>query len=326
MIARLTVLASLTAVALIALPESPEADSATNGADSPAAVADGSGDVHHAPLDEIARIRSHLVRVGGILREADISHLTVTQRRARAQNIDRLERYAATGVFPHNHVVPGERVPVFVDEHGTHCAVGYLIAMSGEWDLVERVRSTNNLVRVPKLAGDPELEAWLEKSGLTLEEAALIQPTYGHIPGPSSTTGAQRAYEAGTIAASAFSGASMAWSLLAADDGDARRTAGKVGVGIGFGQIALGALGIAVDDDEFGDTQIGDRFLTANFAVGALTAALGLRLLLGGEEDGETGLGNATGRGAGTDAARFELAPYVADGGEAAGVRLSVRF
>jgi hypothetical protein len=53
-----------------------------------------------------------------------------------------------------------------------------LLARSGRRDLVDKVAATRNNAYIPELANDPELVAWLEASGLSLEEAARIQPSY----------------------------------------------------------------------------------------------------------------------------------------------------
>src|SRR5688500_351475 len=81
--------------------------------------------------NEMARLRGHFVVVLRELRAADVAQLTASQRSARAVLIGRLERYAAASRFPHNHAVAGRYVPVFRDEHGTLCAMGFLIASTG---------------------------------------------------------------------------------------------------------------------------------------------------------------------------------------------------
>jgi hypothetical protein len=135
---------------------------------------------------EAARVEKHLADVEVRLRAGAVEHLSPDQRRARAETIDWLAEYRSARVYPHNHVLHDERTPIFVDPHGTPCAVGYLLLRSGEDELVEAVVRTDNLVRVPELAGEPRLEAWLEERGLTLEEAAAIQPAYqGEGPVPT---------------------------------------------------------------------------------------------------------------------------------------------
>lgn len=157
-------------------------------------------------VSELARIQDHLARVASLMRATPPANLTRAQREARRTTIDWLEEYRAVGVFPHNHVRPGERVPVFVDPHGTPCAVGYLLLRSGQEGLVESVVRTGNLARVPDLAGDVRMAAWLDARGLTLDEAALIQPAYDprrpQLEGPSDS-----AFETATVGLSLASAA-----------------------------------------------------------------------------------------------------------------------
>jgi len=137
-----------------------------------------------AAAAEVERIRLHLGTVESALRARDTGGLTADQRARRAVALDWLREYRQRGLFPHNHTHPGERVPVFVDEHGTHCAVGYLLKRSGETQLVEQVVAADNNVRVMELAGSERFGDWLEETGLTLAEAAWIQPKYGTGYGP----------------------------------------------------------------------------------------------------------------------------------------------
>jgi hypothetical protein len=95
----------------------------------------------------------------------------------RRWQIQTLEAYAARGRFPQNEGYANRPVPIFVDRHGTRCAVGYLMHRSG-WDPeVASVAQQDNLIEVPNVR-DGVLIDWILQSGLTQEEAALIQPAY----------------------------------------------------------------------------------------------------------------------------------------------------
>src|SRR5438094_164210 len=131
---------------------------------------------------EQAWIRAHLDSVERELRAKDVSLLAPGQREARLRNLDVLHGYWVRGVFPQNTDFPGQRVPYFIDRYGTRCAMAYLIEQSGEGDLVTRVAATHNNARIPELRTDPDLGAWLWRNGITLEEAARIQPAYGCCP------------------------------------------------------------------------------------------------------------------------------------------------
>jgi hypothetical protein len=95
----------------------------------------------------------------------------------RALNIRRLRLYQLRGLFPRNEHTAGSAVPIFVDNHDTACAVGHLMRESGWGDAVAAIQRANNFVYVTD-ARDGPLVDWVLVSGLTQEEAALIQPSY----------------------------------------------------------------------------------------------------------------------------------------------------
>src|SRR5947199_2168999 len=128
---------------------------------------------------ETGRIRRHLATVEADLRIKDVSALTPAQRQARAKNLEVLHAYWVRGVFPVNTDFPGQRVPYFVDRHGTRCAMAYLIEQSGRGDIVRRIAMTENNAYVRDLKDDAQLGAWLRENGLTAAAAARIQPAYG---------------------------------------------------------------------------------------------------------------------------------------------------
>lgn len=122
------------------------------------------------------RIQTHLKQVEAKLRQKDVSHLSPEQRRARERNLDRLHTYWKRGVFPHNDVTD-ERTPIFIDRDGRECAVGYLMVESGWEEEAKAISRRENLKRLPNMTS-PEVAAWLKQSGLTAEEATMIQPGY----------------------------------------------------------------------------------------------------------------------------------------------------
>ena len=130
-----------------------------------------------SPNDEVSRVREHLHGASALLALRDVSGLTGEQQRQRRENAERLLAYTAAARFPKNRRVPG-RVPVFRDEDGTLCAVGALLWASGERALVDHIVATRNTATVAELTDEPGLAAWLDAHGLTLAEAARIQPTY----------------------------------------------------------------------------------------------------------------------------------------------------
>jgi hypothetical protein len=130
-----------------------------------------------------AHVVQHLNGALDLLSERDLSSLTSTQLANRATLIETLIRYRDAGAFPENHDFAHEYVPYFVDQRsGALCAVGHLMNATGHGALVERIAQADNHVRVMDLANDAEVGAWLDTYGLTLAEAARIQPWYAPVP------------------------------------------------------------------------------------------------------------------------------------------------
>ncbi len=270
--------------------------------------------VRVTPDEEVTRLRAHFATVERELLAHDVSHLTPAQRAARARHIQVLREYSERGIFPHNHDFPGERLPYFVDEHGTHCAMAYLIARSGRDDLVGKVAATRNHAYIPELAADPALAAWLDEAGLTVEEAARIQPMYNWEPVEQPGTVSTRNAVA-TALASGVSGAAIALNLTNSRADPPQRWPGVFG-------IAAGALGTVV-----GATMLGDGGETAllgglNAGVGLASLGLGVRTLLLVPADRPTPDPATSRRGASVSAT-----PLISPSREGmAGVMLSVRF
>jgi len=127
---------------------------------------------------EDLRIRTHLAFVEQLLRERPVDHLSEEQREARTRNLDRLRDYWTAGVFPRNTVMSHRRTPVFIDEAGRICAVGYLFEQDMGREAAERINARYRTATIFEI-DDPVLGKWLATSGLTLEEGAMIQPGYG---------------------------------------------------------------------------------------------------------------------------------------------------
>ena len=96
----------------------------------------------------------------------------------RYVQLRRLAAYRDRGLFPLNEGQSIQPVPIFVDDHDTACAVGQLMRWSGKGDSVSSINQANNFVYAPDVSGGP-INEWILGSGLTIEEAALIQPAYG---------------------------------------------------------------------------------------------------------------------------------------------------
>jgi hypothetical protein len=133
---------------------------------------------------ERARVRGHLLFAHDVLASVDTKGWSAEQRAARARNLERLRVYALAGEFPHNDDHADLYRPTFVDNAGTLCAVGALLAADRGRAAAERIAATDKYGFVAQLA-DPELAAWQQTSGLSVAELGLIQPAYEPPPGAS---------------------------------------------------------------------------------------------------------------------------------------------
>lgn len=229
---------------------------------------------------EVGRLRAHFAQVDRELTSRDVSHLTPAQRRARETHIARLRSYAAAGVFPKNTRHPGAYVPYFVDDAGTRCAMAFLIEQSGAGDYVARVAARMNYAYIGAIARDVQLGAalheWLDANGLTLDEAARIQPAYNGDPcctidDPPSAV--PTSYKVGSGAAVVTGLTTIALNASLLRLGLSRRTGGWIGLGVGTAGFLLGAS--ALDE--------GDEYATwrvVNGGIGIMAVGVALHTLL----------------------------------------------
>jgi hypothetical protein len=201
--------------------------------------------VHRA---EATRLRAHFDSVLAELRARDVIGLLPRQRRARAELLRALARYRDAGVFPHNHDFASAAVPYFRDEHGTLCAMAYLVAMTGRHDIVDAVATHRNNAYIPELATDMRLGVWLDSVGLTVAEAARIQPVYGGPPLIAERESARR-YVLPSVAVGAAAAVSAAvnWSARPEQKGDRALVVGALS---GLVSTFLGAAVLGTDDDD----------------------------------------------------------------------------
>ncbi|HUQ20187.1 MAG TPA: hypothetical protein VM099_11295 [Gemmatimonadaceae bacterium] len=135
---------------------------------------------------EVVRLRAHFDSVDSELRARNVSNLTAVQRQHRAALVKWLKEYRDAGVFPINDKFAGRLVPFFRDSHGVLCAMAYLIDRSGRGDIVDKVARARNNAFIHELSDDPTLIEWLNENGLSVDEAARIQPSYDGIGFPGA--------------------------------------------------------------------------------------------------------------------------------------------
>ena len=230
---------------------------------------------------EAVRLRGHFATVEQEMLARDLKGLTPAQRVARAELLALLRRYSDEGAFPRNDFHPGKMVPYFRDARGNLCAMAFLIAATGRGDIVDHIARTRNNAYVPELADEPGLATWLTEHGITLEEAARIQPTYGGeeccTPDECCTfrpfTKPSAQYLMISAGSTALSAISIAMNARSADRPPAGRGWNFLGLGVGAATVVLGAAKI-------GDGGAENEAIGAwNLAVGATAAFLGGRAL-----------------------------------------------
>lgn len=139
-----------------------------------------------ASVPDDVRVSTHLRYVEELLRARDTSALPDELRDARAKNLDRLHAYWQAGRFPLNRP-RADRVPRFLDDDEESalddlgpriCAVGHLLSLDLGLQAAREISEAFEYDYVPDIESDA-LAAWAEQSGLSLEELAMIQPSYG---------------------------------------------------------------------------------------------------------------------------------------------------
>lgn len=129
--------------------------------------------------NETDRIKTHLAYVEERLRATDVSVLPAEQQAKRIEILDHLHTYWQREQFPINTAYPNERKPCFIDEKGTICAVGYLIEQTAGLATAEAINEQYQYATITEMTDKlPEIEQWATENGLTVNECAMIQPTY----------------------------------------------------------------------------------------------------------------------------------------------------
>lgn len=221
-------------------------------------------------VSEVARLKSHFDSVDAELKSRDVSRLTVAQRSRRATLTSWLRDYRHAGAFPLNDrlAVPA---PFFRDSRGTLCAMAYLIDRSGRGDIVDKVETTRNNAYIAELADDPALIAWLDSSGLSVAEAARIQPAYDGFPPPVYEEGRRGVDSDFALAAVGLGSVSLATAAF---------NVVKPSYLSGLLGVAAGAMSIGVGANNFDKNRGTDRVATATIGLGAMSLGAGVYGLL----------------------------------------------
>jgi len=127
---------------------------------------------------EATRVAEHIEGAIAVARGRARSGIDGLRGIVRGLLLEELEAYRQAGVFPKNRDFADRPMPYFVDADGTRCAMAHLLEAGGASALVARIARDRNNAFVRELADEPELLEWLAAAGLTVEEAARIQPSY----------------------------------------------------------------------------------------------------------------------------------------------------
>jgi hypothetical protein len=125
---------------------------------------------------EAQRMKDHLTYVRAWLAARPATRPELSAMRARLFGY--LDDYIADGITPKNEHLAW-RSPVFIDDGGAICAVGYLVERTAGRSVAEKIAAAHRYDLLEDIAAAmPEVRAWIDASGFTLEEFASIQPGY----------------------------------------------------------------------------------------------------------------------------------------------------
>ncbi len=134
-----------------------------------------------AATNDDLRVKTHLAYVEKLLRQKDVSSLPSKLQQRRTHLLDLLHDYWTRGVFPRNYDYKDQRKPCFIDKDGTICAVGYLVEQTAGREAAEAINTKHKYDLVMEM-NDEMVDNWINNSGLTKEECAMIQPSYNPPP------------------------------------------------------------------------------------------------------------------------------------------------
>jgi len=228
-----------------------------------------------ATTNEDLRIKTHLEYVENLLRQKDVSNLTVKQKENREYLLDLLHEYWTEGIFPRNYDYANKRVPCFIDKDGRICAVGYLIEQTAGRQVAEIINTEHKYEKLLTM-NDSLVYNWVVVSGLTKEECAMIQPAYGTPPGYNYNS----ISEEYAITSAILGGANLSLStinVIQISEGTDNKTIPIIGLGTGAGSVILGLINLPENgsQDFYGTTNESQQILSmVNIGLGITTMIL----------------------------------------------------
>jgi hypothetical protein len=242
------------------------------------------GEAPGASASEDLRIRTHLQYVEELLRKATVTHLSSDQQRNRARILDHLHNYRLSGNFPRNYDHPGDRRPCFIDRDGNICAVGYLVEQTAGRELAEEINRHFQYAYISEMEL-PELANWVEASGLSLQECAMIQPQYqGWWPVPDNNH-IEPGYAIGSAALSGANLSIMAINGIQLLNGRQTIAIPAIGLVTGTGQLVYGLGMYPRPGNNVVDNPVNRNVSMVNIGVGTSTLVLSAVNLATRKED-----------------------------------------
>lgn len=209
-----------------------------------------------ATTDNNLRIRTHLEYVEHLLRSKDISDLSADLQIKRNHLLDLLHDYWVNGVFPKNYDYTDQRKPCFIDKDGTICAVGYLVEQTTSRQVAENINSKHKYDELLAM-NNQTVDNWVLTSGLTKEECAMIQPTYGSTPVDTYNDTYNRISPAYGISSSIIGGLNLSLNTvngIQIGKGTTNKTVPTIALITGAGQIVLGSAMFPKEQMAWGGT------------------------------------------------------------------------
>jgi len=228
-----------------------------------------------ATTDNNLRIKTHLEYVENLLRNKDVSELSADLQKKRSHLLDLLHDYWTNGVFPKNYDYTDQRKPCFIDKDGTICAVGYLVEQTTSRQVADDINSKHKYDELLAM-NNSTVDNWVLTSGLTKEECAMIQPTYGPTP-VYSYNYISPAYG---ISSSIIGGLNLSLNTINGiqiGKGTTNKTVPIIGLITAAGQIALGSAMFPKETNDWGTNYTNESQKTlsmVNIGLGTSTMIL----------------------------------------------------
>ena len=195
----------------------------------------------NSTTNEDLRIKTHLEYVENLLRKKDIHNLSPELRQKRIQLLDLLHSYWISGIFPRNYDYKENREPCFIDKENRICAVGYLIEKTAGREIAEEINSKHKYDRILAM-NDNIVDSWMERTGISKEEYAMIQPAYGNFPNGNVPTYTDNYISPKYgITSSILGGLNLSLNGIQIAKGGNNKSIAIIGVITGAGQTILGS-------------------------------------------------------------------------------------